>query len=355
MAISQVEEMELQNILRQVGLDQLKEGSLCIFAGAGISINSGIPRASKIIEYVVDQIFDDEQDKSLFLSPQNKIPFEVFMELLFNNYQPPISKSTWMKVVQNFIKFNVVNDNGNNFLHYQFFELFNSKEYQPNSNHCFIAEMLRKGICSFAVTTNFDLMIEEAYKIITGKELRVYFPKPGQKIKYEFPCLLKLHGGCQDLGTIQTTLGKIVDKEAVAHCEAMVDYTFRNGKHSIVMVIGYSFSDVFDIIPAIERVNKSNIFNTIPILKKICRPKKKIVKISHSVEYPSSSPICKLPFFQNFSGWEVKANTNAVISSLQELYPSEKPCPEPFSTPEDSENIDAENIDELIRDWAVGL
>jgi NAD-dependent protein deacetylases, SIR2 family len=338
MAIS--EEMELKEILKQVGLDQLKEGSLCIFAGAGLSINSGIPRASKIIEYVMDQIFDDKLDKSLILSPLNKMPFEAYLEILFRNYIPsPYCVSEKNKIKQMLTavaRILVRKSDDYTFLHNQFFNLFDSEQYEPNSNHYFIAEMLKKGVCSFAVTTNFDLMIEKAYKKITEKELRVYFPKPDQKIKYEFPCLLKLHGGCQEIGTIQTTLDRIANKGAVTECEAMVDYTFHSGGHSTIMVMGYSFSDVFDVNPAIGG---------------ICESKKEVVIIKHSDGQPSLSSIWSgRSFFQNFNGWQVNADTNTVIDVLKELYPPEKPWTKPFSSTKKPGDIN-----KLLRNWAVRL
>lgn len=306
------------NLIREIGLDNLKKGELCIFAGAGISYNSGIPLVNRIKEYIVDKLCDEKQEQESML--RNKIPFEIFMEILLNNYHPDDitllethdeknKKDQAIKMAA--LALLRLADMGNPLhSHKKFFDLFGSGSYSPNTNHYFIARMLANGYINFAATTNFDILIEKAYKEITNKELKVYFPGT-EKIGSEFPCLFKIHGGCQDLSSIQTTIEKIASNKAKEHCRELIEYTFKNGIHSKVLVLGYSFSDVFDITPCIENIRKA---------------KKNVIVINHSTSSTGNLTNVKnridesQPIFRGFNGYQINCNTDEIIQALWKTY-----------------------------------
>lgn len=334
----------IDQTLQAIGLDNLKRGELCIFAGAGISFNSGIPIVGRIKRYIFEKLCKNEEEREMFLS--SRIPFEVFVEILFRTYHPPFynkqdqqgeMKETLIKEILHEAFALLSHDTTR---HDEFFKLFNHEAYQPNRNHYFIAEMLRNGITRFAVTTNFDLLIEKAYKEITGEELPVYFlVSSGKQIFYEYPCLLKLHGGCQQPDTIQTTIDKIASNQAKERCMGMVDHIFKSGKHSTVMVLGYSFSDVFDISPSIEEIKS---------------PGKYVVNIKHPDCAADYNQVYfdrineKQDIFRNYNGYQLHCATDKLIDNFWELYLGDIPHPE-------NKRNAVPDIEDIIGNWAGNL
>ena len=310
----------VNDIVHSTGLDNLKEGELCIFAGAGISFNSGIPLVEKIKSYIVNKLCEEEQERELML--KSKIPFEMFLEIILNNYHPDdielndniinenenkkekLLKEAALAIIKLANLGDVLQENK------KFFDLFGNSNYLPNANHYFIAKMLESGYVKYAVTTNFDVLIEKAYKEITKRDLKIYFSDTEKENNFQFPCLLKLHGSCENLDSIKTTIEKIASKAAKEHCRGVIDYIFNTGKHSKVMILGYSFSDVFDISPSIEEINNS---------------KKKIIYINHvnigQKMMASQRNINESQFvFRGFSGHQIECNTDEMISTLWNIY-----------------------------------
>jgi tetratricopeptide (TPR) repeat protein/NAD-dependent SIR2 family protein deacetylase len=334
----------IQKILHDAELDDVPQGGLCIYAGAGISFLSGIPLVEDIKRYIVEKICDHPDDRQTLMSIS--MPFEAFMEVLFDNYQhknqdSPNSDTKEPKTKQD-IKmilsraFTQVLADYFPDRHDPFFALFGPEGYTPNANHYFIARMLANGQVPFAVTTNFDVLIEKAYQEDTGQELAVFCSGEDFKANGKEPFLLKLHGTCRDTDTILTTIAKISETDAVSRCEKMIDYTFRSGPHAAVLVLGYRFADVFDIVPAISGLAGSV---------------KKVINIQHVFDDapPAIFPIGeKKSALGRFDGFQVEADTNRVVQYLSELY-----CCGTSSTSADQrEQI---NIERVIGAWAVRL
>jgi len=334
----------IHEAIKETGLDNLGKSDLCIFAGAGISLNSGIPIVTKIKRYIMSKLCDDEREQEMFLS--SKIPFEVFVEILFRTYIPPFiekqagdsdTKNSILTLLRKaFWEIPVTSDDIEK--HTPFFDLFGHDSFQPNTNHYFIAEMLKLGIAHFAVTTNFDILIEKAYKEVTGKDLLVYFPD--YQGTYQYPCLFKLHGGTQRPETIQTTINKIASNDAQERCKKMIDHVFDTGPHSTVMILGYSFSDVFDISPSIEAITNS---------------KKSVVNIKHPDRIEEILDIYhddlkeKQSIFKNVNGYQLHCATDNLIQSLWIHYLKD------IEIRRLNSEIKPLNVDELIGKWAANL
>lgn len=335
----------INDVLRIAGLDNLKKGELCVFAGAGISFRSGVPIVKRIKEYVIGKLCSDERERQSFLG--NDMPFEVFIDILFKAYLPPVSRHVPPDDKQRGEVFRLLTESlyllmgGSNVeKHVDFFDLFNHESYVPNPNHYFIAEMLKDGVAKFAVTTNFDLLIEQAYEEVTQQPLPVYFPESDKDIDYQFPCLFKLHGGCQAPATIQTTIDRIASNEAKRKCKQMIDYVFDSGEHSTVMVLGYSFSDVFDISPAIEDI--------------IVSPKL-VVNIKHPDRREDYGKVYidtigdMQRIFGRYTGHQLHCTTETVISTLWKRYLKEVEM-RPFG----QEAVPAD-IESILGHWASDL
>lgn len=343
----QIVDGKVLSLIRKVELENLKKGELCIFTGAGISYNSGIPLVDTIKSYIIGKICAEKQEQELIL--KLKIPFEIFMEILLNNYHPDdielsetdngeneqdrAIKMAALALVKLAISGNTLQ------VHRKFFDLFGDSAYSPNVNHFFIARLLESGYAKFAVTTNFDVLIEKAYKEITKKDLQVYFPSTVKVKSYQFPCLFKVHGGCQELDTIQTTIDKIASNDAKDQCRDIIDYAFNDGKHSKVLILGYSFSDVFDISPSIENIKKS---------------KKSVININHISNTDSlTTRISKISesqsIFQGINGYQINYDTDEIVQTLWRIYFKEV----------DYNNLvhekDGHKIEDIIGKWAVQL
>lgn len=121
---------------------------------------------------------------------------------------------------------------------------------QPNALHRYLAELLHHG--TTVLTTNFDALIELAYWIVYGK---LADTAKGH--------LLKLHGSVQEIrnGTLLDTEREQVKADIYAVASG-TPIDGSNGSMSEIMslirgkdllVFGYSFSDAFDVTPALIR------------------------------------------------------------------------------------------------------
>lgn len=316
---------ELNSIIQQ--LCELPKGGLAVFAGAGISFNSGLPLAIPLIRYILEQLSVPEDDIELIT--RSKIPFEKFMELVINascknwgilmlfgdrnrfnqKYAFHENEPYWDKIRENvntglpvnkFLDKTFFEESG-----FKLFEVFRNGE--PNLNHLLTAAMAKAGLVNTIFTTNFDTLFEEAlvrenlrkneqffkyfHRYMTFlKEERPFMRNYLKSINYEpshneytiigdFTVLskeedfepewmqlsdgcirvIKLHGSIDRLETIRVTLNEIANQE-YSHRRAMVvDKAFLNGPHKIILIMGYSCSDIFDIVPRITAIWNSDI------------------------------------------------------------------------------------------------
>lgn len=152
-----------------------------------------------------------------------------------------------------------------------------SQSKSPNMQHFFIADMIRKG--KQVITTNYDSLIEYAllglgikkddiFPIITKNDFDE-FKKP-YRLYHEgkYP-IIKIHGSVQNFRTgehtkesLRSTIQSLAEDKIGIDIFKIEDYKYPviqnilHGKTLIVM--GYSGTDDFDIIPMLFTVKKYN-------------------------------------------------------------------------------------------------
>jgi len=144
---------------------------------------------------------------------------------------------------------------------------------KPNQQHFFLAEMIKNG--HFVMTTNFDFLFEyalqagvpkEEIKVIITKEDFKKFSDPQELYSNGFKALYKIHGSTMNIlkpegqrdtrSSLITTIqafGSNKEGENVFQLEYFKKPLFENiTKDRSLVVIGYSGSDDFDIVPTLK-------------------------------------------------------------------------------------------------------
>ncbi|MBD3227157.1 MAG: tetratricopeptide repeat protein [Candidatus Lokiarchaeota archaeon] len=227
--------------------------SLTFLIGAGCSVDSpsclpaGRPMMNAILEYICPK---DEDIDSLLLVTE-KMRFEQLIEEFRNNYDNEL------KVI----------------------DYYGECEF-PNIQHFFLADMIRNG--HFVMTTNFDFLIERALMksgveksnivpVITQQDYKKY-GNPKEVFKMGKNPIYKIHGSTKNIITNEPTkdslvatiqaFGKNKDGLNVFQIEPFKRELFNNiSNNRILVVMGYSGSDDFDIVPTLKILkNLKSIF-----------------------------------------------------------------------------------------------
>ncbi len=144
----------------------------------------------------------------------------------------------------------------------------------PNLQHMFLAKMIKEG--HFVITTNFDFLIEHAL-LVSGVSRDAIVPviTEADFKRYENPVELfhqgkkmvyKLHGSTKNIITGEDTRASLVttiqafaaNKEGMSlfQIESYKQPFFENIiKNRTLVVMGYSGSDDFDIVPALKALS----------------------------------------------------------------------------------------------------
>jgi len=142
---------------------------------------------------------------------------------------------------------------------------------KPNLQHFFLAEMIRKG--QYVLTTNFDFLIEHAIlqsgvpkeeiKVIITKEDFEKFYTPQNLYLNGLKSLYKIHGSTKNIVTGIPTRDSLIatiqafgankEGENVFQLESFKQPAFVNlTKNRSLVIMGYSGSDDFDIVPTLK-------------------------------------------------------------------------------------------------------
>lgn len=213
-------------------LDTVSTGKIAILCGAGISRSSGLPTVNDFYNQFFDYLFNQEdKDYIIKLIYEFDIPFEKIIESTLN--------------ITGYDR--------------QFFDIFSHGE--PNENHYILASLFAKNHINDIYTTNFDCLIEKAIQNngISFHYSRYVKESDFVNIQRETDKkLIKLHGTTDDLNSIRITLSDLTASKLNKDRVLPIKYLFKDGDHDAIIVLGYSFSDVFDVNPVIEYLKESN-------------------------------------------------------------------------------------------------
>ncbi|MFX1353155.1 MAG: SIR2 family protein, partial [Promethearchaeota archaeon] len=142
---------------------------------------------------------------------------------------------------------------------------------KPNIQHFFLANMIKEG--SFVITTNFDFLIEYALQqsgvslndilpVITKQDF-IDFQNPYKQLKKGKYTLYKIHGSTKNIIQDKSTRDSLIatlqafgankKEENVFQLESFKQPAFTNlTENRSLVVMGYSGSDDFDIVPTLK-------------------------------------------------------------------------------------------------------
>lgn len=281
-----------------------KSNSFVLFCGAGVSFNSGIPLATQLQYEILSEVLLNQITKHCSWASHplgdncattknrikdiidSQIPFEVIME-------------------------GALARNSDDIL-----ELFDCKN--PNANHILIGDLVQKGVLRTIYTTNFDTLIEQYIRLRkkdhdavslnvlhTPEKIRAWSGVESNRNNTE---VVKLHGCISDIASLKTTISKVAERKLVNNISSAIEKLLITGKHELVVVIGYSFSDHFDINPAIKAFSNSD---------------KHIVLVDHTdngCDVMNLSEVNTPKFLSEFRGWKIKCNTSVFLEELTKYY-----------------------------------
>ncbi len=253
-----------------------------VFCGAGISKNSGLPLANELQRYFLQLLNVDQDDIDRILN--SKIPFEVFMSEIKG-----LSLDSWL-------------------LEY-LLDIYNFGE--PNTNHIFLAKLAKHKLVKTFITTNFDMLIEKAFEIeglCKGQDYDVIYKADDLNINDERTQLLKIHGSIENIESIKITIDDVAKCQKSNSLSNVINTVFNSGTNKKVIILGYSCSDVFDIIPLIQNNNSKNIIIIDHIFE---GENEEIIDLKNpQMNHP----------LKNSEGYVVKLNLNKYIKEIWERY-----------------------------------
>ena len=225
----------------------LQSKRLTFFCGAGISRDSNIPTVNDTYLYLSTLLTTNTHDATLLenLLCSHNVPFERVMQLLIQNTS---------------------NDS--------FMDIYNLG--LPNINHITIAKLAKAGYVKNIITTNFDLLFEQALEtegLREGSDYMIYFSEQqfeaAVKDVGKFIRLIKIHGSSgasqEHKQSVRVTLSTIVRQVLSNKRQQVISHIFSENTQDYVVFLGYSFSDIFDITPHILAIKDAIKTKTIII------------------------------------------------------------------------------------------
>lgn len=203
-----------------------KRGSLTILCGAGISIGSGLPAASPLLEAILVTLGIERGDLRKLKTDVGKwcMPFEGFMDAFIEH------------------------DQGTTKL----FDVFLLGT--PCHNHLLMSRLAREGVLTTICTTNFDLLLERALDAPPRVPYRVLLEVDTGLHLHDVPHgvlpIVKLHGSADRKESIRSTLRSIASGHGFRARQRLIRDVFSGPSPNIV-VWGYSCSDVLDVTPTL--------------------------------------------------------------------------------------------------------
>jgi len=222
---------------------------------------------------------------------------------------------------------------------------------KPNLQHFFFAEMIRKG--HFVMTTNFDFLIEfallhsgtrkdELTVVITKNDFE-RFSNPSKLFKQGVKALYKIHGSTKNVISGESTRDSLIatlqafgsgkEGESVFQLEPFKRPLFENiSKDHTLVIMGYSGSDDFDVIPTLKILKEVNQIIWLNYVKED-GGKEVVIEIEDKEVVPTTKieqilvEIKRMGYAKHV--FKVDGNTTRIIQSLMEN--TAKVSNEPFS------------------------
>jgi tetratricopeptide (TPR) repeat protein len=266
----------------------IRAGRVTVFCGAGISKHSGLPLVSELLPALLHAL--EASMREVELLSQAKLPFEAFVEILqLNSRIEPL------------------------------LDLFALGE--PSATHRLLAKLARAGRLLTIATTNFDDLLERALAdeaLSTASDFGVLYDETSWRPRTpETPLrVLKLHGTIADRASLAATVRSVAARDRTGWRAAGIREIFGASRpaanapddgsaEECVLILGYSCSDVFDLVPLIEAVPE---------------PRKLVVLVQHSTAMAvrELGDFGERSAFREYAGRWLQCDTDELMAELWE-------------------------------------
>ena len=196
-----------------------------IFFGAGLSAPSGLPTANHLVTALLCRLGRDAVEIDEFLGA--RVPFELVIKTLAE-------------------RTDVV----------PLLRLYSSGS--PCTYHRAMASLASQGQVRTFVTTNFDTLLEQAFAgegMKEGRDFLVYRrPSAFRRIRWDSSkvIIVKMHGSVENPSDLGATLDRVASRRALGAAHQVIRPLLSGARCDELVFAGYSFSDMFDIVPALN-------------------------------------------------------------------------------------------------------
>lgn len=251
-------------------------GRHALWVGAGISFASGVPTVNPLRSRILSGLGLDHDD--IVEVERAKVPFEALFEVL-------LSVTDCRELLAVF------------------------RGGEPSLGHQVAAQLVKHGLVQTIVTTNFDVLIEDALR-----SERVEFAVYDSDESYtsinwvdEKARIIKLHGTILDIDELALTIRRVAARQRADLRAKVIVELLENENEGGLVVMGYSCSDHFDVSPA-ARV--------------AARPDRRITYVAHdsSGACPLIAPLRETHPDNPFAGYDAVSVTCATEEFLSAIW-----------------------------------
>jgi tetratricopeptide (TPR) repeat protein len=210
----------------RVAID-IRDGAMCVWCGAGISVPSGLPTANLLLRVLLDTLGVRPSELERLMT--SHLPFELILQTV----------ATVVNVRRLIRPFTLG---------------------EPSATHNLLAALMVRRLLPTVCTTNFDLLLEKALARLNWQPGRDYdrFTTPSEFPSINWtsarPRLIKLHGSVDEPEHLATTLRTVALRQVRPEQGQLLRKIFATGPHQSVLLLGYSGSDAFDITPQVRAI-----------------------------------------------------------------------------------------------------